>query len=217
MLPALNVDRAMVGLDDALTKRQPHAHALWLGRDEGLEQPIAYFRRDAGAGIGDAELDHIFGGKFANDDGQMTRLAGRIGDERVDRVAKEIHQDLLDLNGIDLDLRVAGRLVFTTASASSSLSRCACSAGTAPAGVAEATTTDFAGGLTERADVEATGGVAVADGRVGGGVEARTGVEAGDAADPAAFDGFTAAVATAATAVADTGSPGADNASFCPS
>ena len=46
-------------LDDGAGDRQADAHARALGGHKRLEQLRADFRRDSGAGIGDADLDQV--------------------------------------------------------------------------------------------------------------------------------------------------------------
>ncbi len=55
-------------LDDGARDRQADAHALTLGGDERLEQLRADLRRDAGPGIGNADLDHIVRRRRRGDD-----------------------------------------------------------------------------------------------------------------------------------------------------
>src|ERR1700760_1792737 len=44
-----------MGLDDGACNRQAHTHALRLGGEKRLEQPLDLVERDAGTGIGDGQ------------------------------------------------------------------------------------------------------------------------------------------------------------------
>src|SRR5690606_6361481 len=53
-----HADPAAVRLDDRAADRQADAHAMHLGREERLKQLSCDFLGDAGARVGDADLDH---------------------------------------------------------------------------------------------------------------------------------------------------------------
>src|SRR5215831_7958060 len=52
-------DRSTAGLDNGAADRQADAHAVALVGDKGLEELRHQLRRDAGAGVGHADDDHI--------------------------------------------------------------------------------------------------------------------------------------------------------------
>src|SRR5690242_14576800 len=87
-------DRAAMRLNNRARDRQPDAHAVGFGGDEGLKELVGDLGRDAAAGIGDADFDHIIGGGGGGDD----EFARRRGFHRVDRVANQVEQNLLHLH-----------------------------------------------------------------------------------------------------------------------
>ena len=83
-----------MGLDDSSRNRQPYAHAMAFRRHEGLKQLRADLRRDPRSGIGDADFGHaVLGGRCRNN-----QFADGFVLHRLDRVANEVEQNLLNLN-----------------------------------------------------------------------------------------------------------------------
>src|SRR5262249_9327543 len=64
----LHRDLSTVGLDNGAANRQADAHAVALVGDKGLEELRHQLRRDAGAGVGHADGDHIFVAGCGRDD-----------------------------------------------------------------------------------------------------------------------------------------------------
>src|SRR5437588_12826857 len=64
-------------LDDLPRDREPESRALWLRREELLEEAVADIGRDAGAGVGDRDLHGVADGAAA--DGQRAAAPGRLG------------------------------------------------------------------------------------------------------------------------------------------
>src|SRR6516162_3329050 len=93
-------DCAAMRFDDRARDRQTDPHAMAFGRDKWLKQLIGDLRRDACAGIRDADFDHVIRGRGGRND----EFADRGGLHRVDRVADEIEQDLLNLHLIGKDI-----------------------------------------------------------------------------------------------------------------
>src|SRR4029077_8605996 len=100
----LDDDLSAMVFDDGARNRQPDAHSQSLGRDEGLEQLGGNLRRDAEAAVGDADFEQVAIACAARDQ----QLAPRRLLHRLDRVADEVEQDLLDLHLVDQDEIVDG-------------------------------------------------------------------------------------------------------------
>src|ERR1051326_6137330 len=105
---AVDADRAAMLLrDDVVADRQPEPGALpgRLCREEGLEQPVAAFRRDPGAVIADAYLDVV--PEIARHHFQYRPVAGLAGLLRgsVKAVAEQVQEDAGDILRHDLDRR----------------------------------------------------------------------------------------------------------------
>src|SRR4029450_8990423 len=89
-------------LDDRPADRKPEAHAVLLGGEEGLEQPRRRALRQATSGIAHDQLD---GGAGASDrlDRKLARRAV-AGAHRLEPVANQVEDHLLELDGVDLHL-----------------------------------------------------------------------------------------------------------------
>ena len=97
--------------DRGAADRQAHAHAFRLGREERREQALGHFRRDAVAvvdhGHGHLPL-RVRAWGHAGSDAQHAPL--RIdGLHRLDRVARQVQQDLLDQHAVGQHRRQVGR------------------------------------------------------------------------------------------------------------
>ena len=88
-------------LDDPLRQGQPEAHAVLLGRDEGLKHAAAELRRDSRTGIGDREADL----SVARTHLHAERAAGR---HCLGAVEDEIHDAAFEAGDVDGDLRRGG-------------------------------------------------------------------------------------------------------------
>ena len=95
---------AAVSLDDRAADRQSHAHAGFLGGEEGLKQIWNDVVLEAGAGVGHLDLDHVVRDAGVGDD----ELAPRRLRHRFQRVAEQIDQHLLDLHPVGEDEIGAG-------------------------------------------------------------------------------------------------------------
>ena len=84
-------------LDNRAADGQPHAHAGFLCRKEGLEQVGHDIIRNSGAGIKYRNFNHVVGDPGIRGD----KLALRRVCHRLERIAKQIDQNLLDLNPIN--------------------------------------------------------------------------------------------------------------------
>ena len=94
---------------------RPMPSAFGLGREEGLVQARDHFVLQAGAHVGDAELDHAaFFGRVARHDAQLDvaprRRQPRVVD-RLGRVLQQVEQHLLDQDRVDHQRRQALRHV----------------------------------------------------------------------------------------------------------
>ena len=85
-----------MGFDDAAADRQPDAHPGVLGGEERLKQIGERALRKTVPRIRHADFEHVVGGAGARND----KLAIRALRHRLDRVAKQVDQDLLDLDAI---------------------------------------------------------------------------------------------------------------------
>jgi len=92
---------AAMGLDDRVADRKAYAHAPGFGCHEGLEKPFLDLLRESRSGIANGDFDRIFVIKRGLD-GEVAFLRRR---HRLDAVAHQVHDDLLDLNLIDVDRR----------------------------------------------------------------------------------------------------------------
>src|SRR6266568_5471069 len=92
---------AAMRLDDRAADRESNPHPLRLRADEGLKQRRHDGIGETASGVGDAHLDERFRRKLYAD-GQQTPLG--LG-HRLDAVANEVHQDLLDLHPVDIGQR----------------------------------------------------------------------------------------------------------------
>src|SRR3954462_1468690 len=79
-------DPAAMAFDDGARDRQADAHAVPLGGHERLKKLLGEFRRDARAGVGYADLDHVAGSN-READGQLA-LVDLL--HRLDRIANQI-------------------------------------------------------------------------------------------------------------------------------
>ena len=110
-LRGIDLDPAVVVLDDAVADRQAQARPLprVLGGEERLEDLVAIGRGDAAAGVGDRQ-HHVFGGRRQVQPALAPHdLLGRdaqrpAAGHGVDRVRDQVQADLLDLIGIAGDL-----------------------------------------------------------------------------------------------------------------
>jgi hypothetical protein len=78
---------------------RPTPNALAFGGDERLEKLCADLRRNAGAGIGDGDLDHVVRHQSRRDNEFAT--FGMF--HRLDGIAHQIKQDLLNLHLVGED------------------------------------------------------------------------------------------------------------------
>src|SRR5579875_1546549 len=92
-----NAKHATMGFDDGAANRQSHAHALRFGCDKGLEQPLGNFGGDAGAGVDHPDF-HRAAGVQRGSDLEFALLAAL---HRLDRIADQIDEDLLQLDFVD--------------------------------------------------------------------------------------------------------------------
>src|SRR5262245_38562402 len=101
----LHGDPPAVGFDDGAGDRQADAHAMALVGDKGLEELGHHLRGNPGAGIGHADGDHVVvGGCGCNHELAPLRCL-----HRIDGIAQQIDQDLLDLHLVrqyEVDRRV---------------------------------------------------------------------------------------------------------------
>src|SRR5687768_3926553 len=93
----LGPDPAAVAEDDGVADRQAQPHTGGLGADERLEQMLGDFPGDAGAAVLDRHADMPVGAA-ARADPQAADGALRY---RLDGVADEVDQHLLDLDPVD--------------------------------------------------------------------------------------------------------------------
>src|SRR5262245_53932079 len=95
----LHRDLPAVRLDNGAADRQADAHAVALVGDKGLEELRHQFRRDPGPRVGHTDGDHgVVAGCGGNDE-----LASLRRRHRLDRIAQQIQQNLLDLHLVDED------------------------------------------------------------------------------------------------------------------
>ena len=102
---------AAVLFDNSRGDGKAQASARVLGGEEGIEQALLHFRRDAFAGVGDFEDDHVgdtIGEALVIEPGAQGDLA--VLADAVSGVLDEIDQHLLDLLRVDLDGRGDGVL-----------------------------------------------------------------------------------------------------------
>src|SRR5882724_6676714 len=91
---APNVDLAAVLLDDAVDEGESQSRSLRLRGEEGLEDVREVARRDALAGIGHRDLEHV--APHGGGDAQFAALR-----HRLHRIQAEIPQDLPELLRVD--------------------------------------------------------------------------------------------------------------------
>src|SRR5258706_15905542 len=90
---------AAMSLDDRLTDRQAHPHPGLFRRHEGLEQAAGYIFGQTGTVIRNRTFHEIsLGGRRRNDQHRSCRCM-----HRLDGIADEIYEHLLDLNLVDRD------------------------------------------------------------------------------------------------------------------
>ena len=90
-----------MGVDDRAADRQPHAHAAGFRREEGFEQAVHGFRREARTGVLDRD-QHGAGFAALRSHAQHTRLAC-VRAHRIDRIQDQIQNDLLQLHPVTHD------------------------------------------------------------------------------------------------------------------
>ena len=102
-------EATVVSLDDGAADKQPDAHAVALRRVEGIEQAIRALAVEARASIPNSHADTIAVLSFGLNQ-QLPRAIVHVG-HRVRGVAKQIQDDLLELNAIAGDGRqIVGKL-----------------------------------------------------------------------------------------------------------
>src|ERR1044072_5871634 len=101
----LRPDPAAMAGDDRMADGKANAHSVRLGAEEGLEQPIGHLRRQARAAVLDGDL-HLLPVELPGADPET---ADRSAGHRLDRVANEVEDHLLDLDAVDDDA-VDGRI-----------------------------------------------------------------------------------------------------------
>ena len=85
-------------LHDRAADRQPHAHAIWLGGVEGVEELFSRFRSNSDTGISHRNKNLVALSQPRLHD----QLAGPAGDggHRFETVDEQIDDDLLELDAI---------------------------------------------------------------------------------------------------------------------
>src|SRR5262245_57060664 len=95
----LHPDAPAMRLYDRLRDRQTHPHAVLLGGHERLKQLVRNLGGNAGTGIFDRDRDHSIAGAFRRHE----KLAPLYLGHRLDGVAHQVEQDLLDLHLVGQD------------------------------------------------------------------------------------------------------------------
>src|SRR3974377_1498174 len=93
---------APMRLDDGAADGQPHAAALSFGGKEGIEYSVGFARRQPHSGIAYGNLHSAVLSWL-----RLNREDPARGIHRLDAVEHQVHQDLLELNPIGVDLRQA--------------------------------------------------------------------------------------------------------------
>jgi hypothetical protein len=88
-------------LDNRPADRQPHAHAIRLRREEGVEQAADMFRLDSGAAI--LHRDEYLIGPFLARSYPQLAMAVCHHTHGLDAVHQKIHYDLLQLDAVAID------------------------------------------------------------------------------------------------------------------
>src|SRR5260370_15109426 len=111
--PALDLDPALVLLDDAVTRGEAEAGSPLdaLGGEKGLEDAGQIFRGYAAAGVGEGEADEAAGGglrilpgaRFINEDGGSLNGEAASAGHGVTRVDGKVPNDLLEHAQVRLD------------------------------------------------------------------------------------------------------------------
>jgi len=101
---------APVGFDDGSRNSQSHSQALGLCRKKRLKDNFGFIDRNAGAGIRYGEFGEAFDARRM--DGNLA-FGMRHGGHRVQRIANEIDDSLLNLNAIALESQLAGNNLAT--------------------------------------------------------------------------------------------------------
>ena len=95
-----------MGLDDGAADGEPHAEAVGLGGEEGVEDFFFLIGGDADAAVEDAD-EELAGGVELGAEDDFAEPEGGIG-HGLHGVANEIDEDLLNLDGIALDTGECG-------------------------------------------------------------------------------------------------------------
>src|SRR3984957_12145363 len=96
-----------MGINNRTADRQPHPHALWLGGEEGLEEPVRPRRVDPEPQIR-SRNKHVAGFVISGSD-LYPPLPMRGIRHRLDAVHHQIQDDLLKLDSIAHDRTKIGR------------------------------------------------------------------------------------------------------------
>ncbi|EEF22940.1 conserved hypothetical protein, partial [Ricinus communis] len=102
-------DPATVGFNNGAADRQAHAHAVFLGAVEGLEQARHHAGRDAGAGVADADQQRAVAVRAALRLHRQHRLAGTAAGHGLDRVHQQVDEHLLQLHAVAVHRRQVRR------------------------------------------------------------------------------------------------------------
>ena len=100
---------AAVRFDERAAYSQSHAHAVWLGREEAVEQASQVLRGDAGATVLDRATERQYVGRGGPD--RDLALSDRTLLHCLDGVDDKIDDNLLELNRISKNHRRVGGLL----------------------------------------------------------------------------------------------------------
>ncbi len=102
----LRPDSPPMILDDGTTDGKPHAGAIGLGRKEWLEQALQAIGGNASPMV--LDTNHNFSRIRCRSADRHTAISRLARVERLEGVAQQVHQNLLNLHFVDRNLRQRG-------------------------------------------------------------------------------------------------------------
>src|SRR5580704_19201460 len=100
----LKLQTAAMGLDNGAANRKPDSHAVAFCRHEGLEDALSHVRANSRPAVGNREFDEVGAPKRR----RYPQFAPIHPSHRLQGIAHQVDQDLLNFNSVRHDMRRFG-------------------------------------------------------------------------------------------------------------